>query len=75
MGQVSYSITKNKLLIAMVITALIITVLFWFINVKAIEPWTNCAQIYASTGRKDITKGDKLYNPAMDRNKNGISCE
>lgn len=57
-----------------IIMALLLT-LFFFINVKADEPWTNCSQIYAATGRKDILKGDKLYNPAMDRDKDGRSCE
>lgn len=48
---------------------------FWFINVQASKPYANCSELFRATGRKDIPLGDSLYNPAMDRNHNGVSCE
>lgn len=70
---------KNGLIIGIIIALLI---LFLFINVKAGESYRTCGEIYAATGRKDIPKGDKLYNPAMDREVvnhkvvgDGFSCE
>lgn len=77
---VSLDIHRKSLVIIGVIFALLI--LFLFINVKAGESYRTCDEIYAATGRKSIPKGDKLYNPAMDREivnhketGDGFSCE
>lgn len=69
----SLKITKRGFALMGIIIVLLI--LYFFVSVKAGEAYQNCTQILQATGRTHIARGDKLYNPAMDRNHNQIACE
>lgn len=71
----------NSTLLALV-CILILIAFFLFANVKAGGDYPTCADVYAATGRKDILRGDRLYNASMDREVinghvagDGIACE
>lgn len=73
---------SKTFIIILAMILLLLLALQLFVNVKAGESYRTCGEIYAATGRKDIPKGDKLYNPAMDREVvnhkvvgDGFSCE
>lgn len=67
-------INKKFLLLVLLVVLFIIALLV--INVKAGEAYENCTQIYVATGRKNIPKGDPLYQKRLDRGgKANIACE
>lgn len=71
--QTGVRITKTGL--AIVVFIIVILIMLLIVDVKANPPYANCSEIFKATGRHDIPKGDKLYNPIMDKNKNNVACE
>lgn len=49
--------------------------LVWYANVKATEPFSNCTQLKAALGHGGIPRSSPYYNPALDRDHDGVACE
>lgn len=74
-SSVSVTVNKKGALVLLALIVIITATSVYFVNVRASEPYHNCLQIYEATGKFAIPASSALYNPALDRNHNGIACE
>lgn len=73
MSDLKLTITKPGLILLSILMGLL--VVFYVVNAKADVGFDNCTELKAAAHRSSIPKGDKLYNPAMDRDHDNVSCE
>lgn len=64
---------KSLILLALLLIALCVVVLL-HIRPGGMAVFSTCAQA-KSAGYSNIPKGNHFYNPALDRDKDGIACE
>lgn len=69
------TVSKEGAAILFILLVVVVGGLVFFENVRASQPFKSCLQVYEATGRFAIPRGDHLYNPALDRDGNGIACE
>lgn len=75
MSDLQITFHKRPALFVLIFAIAIIMFVVFFVNVRAAQPYKSCLQIYEATGQFAIPRGNRLYNPALDRDNNGIACE
>lgn len=66
---------KKASLLGLCFLLVLVLLFVWYANVRATQTYSTCAEIKVYTGRAYIPRGDPLYNPALDRNHDGVACQ